>query len=35
MQPSEPEGAAGGFLIAFIVDHHQSVDLWVDDVRLE
>lgn len=35
MQPPEPEGAAGGFLIAFIVDHHQSVDLWLDDVRLE
>jgi hypothetical protein len=35
MQPPEPEGATGSFLIAFIVDHHQSVDLWVDDVRLE
>jgi hypothetical protein len=35
MQPSEPEGATGSFLIAFIVDHPQSVELWVDDVRLE
>jgi hypothetical protein len=35
MQPAEPDDATGGFLIAFIVDHHQSVDLWVDDVRLE
>jgi hypothetical protein len=35
MQPPEPEGATGGFMVAFIVDHPRSVDLWVDDVRLE
>jgi hypothetical protein len=35
MQPPEPEGAPGNFMLAFIIDHPEAVDLWLDDVRFE
>jgi hypothetical protein len=35
MQPPESEAPAGNFMIAFIVDHPQAVDVWLDDVRFE
>jgi hypothetical protein len=41
MQPAESAESGGSgpglgsFMIAFIVDHPQSVDVWLDDVRLE